>query len=326
MSDAARPAAGAPGTLSVLIVNWNAAELLRECLRSLARQDLDPARVEVLVVDNASSDGSAEMIRAEFPGVRLLRNDRNAGFAAANNQGLALGRGKYFLLLNPDTVVPERTLLREWVEFMEAHPDVGASGVRLVFPDGRHQFGDTGFRPSVATLLGYASLLAKAMPRAVKGVYQDFSRMGRPRDVDWVCGAALLARADAVRAVGGLDEGIFMFAEDIEWCCRMRDAGFRVVYLPHLAIEHHQGGSVRKQGDQRTFSVMWLRNLRALYGRYNPRQPAFVFDGIMLVGFCARAALYAARYALTRDRWSLDRARAMVRYMRGIAGGLEAPR
>lgn len=318
--------AGGPRTLSVIVVNWNACELLRECLRSLGRQLVAPWRVEVLVVDNDSSDGSREMVAAEFPDVKLIRNERNVGFAAANNLGLALAAGEYVLLLNPDTVLREPVILRQWLSFMENNPAAGASGCKLVFPDGRHQYGDAGFRPTLATLVGYASLLAKAFPARFRGLFHDFSARGGPVEVDWICGAGLLVRARTIRTVGGLDERIFMFAEDIEWCCRIRDAGDRVFYLPHLTIEHHQGGSVRKQRNQKVFSVLWLKNLRALYAKYNPGHPQVVFDGVMIGGYLLRAALHALRYAATFDPFSLERSRAMYRYARAITVGLDRPR
>ncbi|MBC7225671.1 MAG: glycosyltransferase family 2 protein [Thermoflexales bacterium] len=227
--------------LSVLIVNWNVRDLLRRCLHSVLASQ--PAcSLEVIVVDNGSTDGSAEMVRAEFPQVHLIANADNRGFTAANNQGLAVARGRYVLLLNPDTEVVGDALER-MVAFADAHPDVGVVGPQLLNPDGTVQSSRRRF-PTLTTALFESTWLQPYAPRRLLTHYYILDRPDDEiQDVDWVTGAALMARREAVEQVGPLDEGFFMYSEELDWCRRFREAGWRVVYLPTARVIHHEGKS-----------------------------------------------------------------------------------
>lgn len=223
--------------LSVIIVTWNVRELARACLCALP-DATEGITAEVIVIDNASTDGSAEMIGAEFPRVTLLRNDANEGFARANNHGLAHAQGRYVVLLNADTI-PASRCLSAMVAFMDAHPRAGAASPRLVRPDGAPQpyaFGDD---PSPAYLLRRA--LAQQ-----SGRYLHDWGVSEPIQVEWVSGACLVARRAAVEQVGGLDERIFMYFEDNDWCRRMRLAGWEVWYNPRAEITHIGGASLNQ--------------------------------------------------------------------------------
>lgn len=301
--------------LSIIVVSWNTRQLLRDCLRSV-----EPAATrlasELLVIDNASSDGSPEAVLGEFPDVCLLRNGANLGFAAANNQGISAARGEYVLLLNSDTLVPEGDIFAEWVRFMDEHPEVAASGCRLTWPDGRHQIGDAGHRPSLGTLLNHALFLSRLAPWRLRGLFAVGVGPGPPRAVDWVSGAALLARRSALDVVGLLDERFFMYAEDVEWCCRMRSLGYAVAYLPGLRIVHLQGGSAAPgQG----VGLRWLESLQRLHASYHPREPRFLFRVVLAAGFLLRAALYAVPGVLLRDSRARDGVRRMLAYLRFLA-------
>src|SRR5262245_34230460 len=150
--------------LSIVIVNWNTCELLRNCLRSL-KADVESGLCEVIVVDNGSVDGSAAMVAEEFPSVRLVANPDNRGFTAATNQGYAVARGAYVLMLNSDTELIDPTALRRSIDFMEANPDVGVLGCRIVYPDGSHQ--NSYFRfPSLRAVLLQASFLQELFKRS----------------------------------------------------------------------------------------------------------------------------------------------------------------
>ncbi len=227
--------------LSVLIVNWNVRDLLRHCLHSILA-NLPPCKLEIIVVDNGSTDGSGEMVRTEFPQVHLIANPDNRGFPAANNQGLAVARGRYVLLLNPDTEVVGDAL-ETMVAFADAHPNVGVVGPQLLNPDGTVQSSRRRF-PTLATALFESTWLQPYAPRRLLERYYVLDRPDdEVQDVDWVTGAALMARREAIEQVGPLDEGFFMYSEELDWCRRFREAGWQVVYLPTARIVHYVGKS-----------------------------------------------------------------------------------
>ena len=229
--------------LTIVIVNWNVRDLLRRCLTSVLDAENPIPNLEIVVVDNASTDGSQEMVRAEFPSVRLVANDENRGFTAANNQGLALGRGRHLLLLNPDTEVVGDALAT-MVRYMDAHPEVGALGPQLLYPDGSRQPSRRRF-PTFATALVESTVIQQWWPdnRILRRYYMDDTNDGAIQPVDWVVGACLFTRREAYRQVGGLDEGFFMYSEELDWCRRCKAAGWEIVYLPTATIIHHEGKS-----------------------------------------------------------------------------------
>ena len=232
--------------LTVIIVSWNVRDLLRRCLASLSTSPLPAGprlEIEIIVVDNASTDGSADMVRAEFPQVRLIANDENRGFTAANNQGLAASRGRYLLLLNPDTEIVGDALTT-MVGYMETHPEIGALGPRLRYPDGRLQSSRRRF-PTFATALVESTVVQQWWPdnRLLRRYYMADTSDDAVQTVDWLVGACLLVRRQAYEQVGGLDEGFFMYSEELDWCKRLKDAGWEVVYLPTATVIHHEGKS-----------------------------------------------------------------------------------
>lgn len=252
--------------LSVIIVNWNVRDLLRRCLQSVFANP-PTCRREIIVVDNGSSDGSAEMVRTEFPQVRLIANPDNRGFTAANNQGMAMARGRYVLLLNPDTEVVGAALMT-MTAFADAHPDVGIVGPQLLNPDGSVQSSRRRF-PTLATALFESTWLQPYAPRRLLEHYYVLDRPDdRVQDVDWVTGAALMARREAVEQVGPLDEGFFMYSEELDWCRRFREAGWRVAYLPTARIVHYIGKSSEQVLPARHihFQTSKVRYFRKYYG------------------------------------------------------------
>jgi N-acetylglucosaminyl-diphospho-decaprenol L-rhamnosyltransferase len=232
--------------LTVVIVSWNVRDLLRRCLQSIeaeAKQAIDGLALETIVVDNASTDGSVEMVRAEFPLVRLVTNDENRGFTVANNQGLALGRGRYLLLLNPDTEVTGGALAT-MVRTMDGRPQVGALGPQLRYPDGSLQSSRRRF-PTFATALVESTVVQEwwGDNRILRRYYMADTPDDTVQAVDWVVGACLLVRRQTYEQVGGLDEGFFMYSEEMDWCRRIKDAGWFIVYLPTAMVIHHEGRS-----------------------------------------------------------------------------------
>jgi len=225
--------------LSIIVVSYNTRELLCDCLTSIAETVGDLA-CETIVVDNASIDGSAPMVRRYFPGVRLIRSPENRGFAAANNLGIAVSRGRHVLLLNSDAVLMPGTA-RAMVDFLDAHPGAGMVGARLLNPDGSFQYSYADF-PS---LTGELLLLTRLAPMVYTPTYPSYplERSVQERSVDWVSGACLMARRATIDAIGPLDESYFMYTEETDWCYRARRGGWSVHYLPEATVVHWVGQS-----------------------------------------------------------------------------------
>lgn len=228
--------------LTITVVSFNTRRLLAACLDSLAR-GTRRSSIEVHVIDNASCDGSQDMVRNDFPDVRLLVNDTNMGFARANNQSWRLARGRYWLLLNSDTEVREGAL-DALVDFMDAHPQAGLASARLLSPDGSPQHCAQP-APGIARTLLEMSRLHKLLPRSVRGrmLLGPYWNYGKAVRVGWTWGTALVARRQAVQECGPLSEAFFMYGEDLEWCLRMRRRGWEVWFCPTAEVLHHGGQS-----------------------------------------------------------------------------------
>ncbi len=256
--------------LSVVIVSWNVRVLLRRCLRSVLANlhTRTLANPQIIVVDNGSSDGTVEMVRTEFPGIHLIANDENRGFPAANNQGLAVAQGRYVLLLNPDTEVRDDALAT-MVAFADTHLDVGMIGPQLLNPDGSVQSSRRRL-PTLATAFFESTWLEPCAPRRLLERYYISDRPDDAiQDVDWITGAAMLARREAIDEVGPMDEGFFMYSEELDWCRRFGEAGWRVVYLPTAQIVHHVGKSSEQVVAARHihFQTSKVRYFRKYHGR-----------------------------------------------------------
>jgi len=232
-----------PVDLSIIIVNWNTCNLLAKCLDSIS-QAVRASAYEIIVVDNNSTDGSTAMVHTQFPAVRLIENQQNVGFTQANNQALAATCGRYVLLLNSDTEA-QPGALDAMVRFMDAHPVSGATGAHLLNPDGSFQASYTDF-PTLWREFLILSSLGRALLRPSYPSYGPEVEKG-PQRVDYTEGACLLVRREAVEQVGGLDEGFFMYAEEVDWCYRMKRADWEVWYLPEVRVVHHGGGSSRQR-------------------------------------------------------------------------------
>lgn len=231
--------------LSVIIVNRDVREYLRGCLGSLAAYTRD-ITYEVFVVDNASSDGSAGMVRREFPSISVIANGQNRGYAAANNQALVLARGRYILFLNPDTEV-RGNALGEMTRYMDGRSGTDGIGPKLLHSDGSLQESCRHF-PSVFTDLMEATYLDWLFPR---NPFCNYYRMAlrmpdTVRTIDVPYGACLLVRRDSMERVGPMDDGFFMYYDEIDLCYRMRRRGMRIEYVPHIEVIHHGNKSSDK--------------------------------------------------------------------------------
>jgi GT2 family glycosyltransferase len=227
--------------LSIIIVSWNVRELLRACLLSIDRnrEDYD---LEVIVVDNASDDGSPVMVSELFPWVTLIRCEENVGFPRGNNIGLERANGRYFLLLNPDTEIQPYSF-KLMIEYLDRHDEVGLVGPQLLNADGSVQSSRRRF-PTIATAIFESSWLEPIAPkRILRHYYVHDLPDDEPSEVDWVTGACMLTRREVLTKVGGLDEAYFMYSEELDWCRRIKDAGWQIVYLPTAQVLHHVGKS-----------------------------------------------------------------------------------
>ena len=220
--------------LSIIIVSFNTKKLLQECLKSLGTEG------EVMVVDNASKDGSAEMVEENFPKVNLIRNKKNLGFAQAANQALRKVQAENILFLNSDTRVKPNSL-QKLIRFAQKQPQLGAVGARLINPNGSIQ-------PSVY----HFPTLARAIREywlGQKGVYEKYApKVKEPIEDEAVTGAAMLVPRKTIEKIGFLNEKYFMYFEDLDFCQRIKQAGLKVYYLPEAEILHHHGQSAVKTG------------------------------------------------------------------------------
>ncbi|NLE43915.1 MAG: glycosyltransferase family 2 protein [Chloroflexi bacterium] len=287
-----------PVDLSVVIVSWNVCELLRRCLQSVLAA---PIRLEVIVVDNASSDGTTAMVATEYPEIQLVVNSRNVGFPAANNQGIALASGRTVLLLNPDTEIVGDALAT-LVAYADAHADVGLVGPQLLNPDGSVQPSRRRF-PTLATAFFESTWLQQWAPRSVVRDYYVLDRSDDvTQDVDWVFGAAMLVKREVLDQVGVLDEGYFMYSEELDWCRRIRTAGWRVVYLPAARVVHHGGKSSEQVVAERHihFQTSKVRYFRIYHG-------AIASEAIRLF----LLASYVVQVALEGMKWLVGHKRPL---------------
>jgi N-acetylglucosaminyl-diphospho-decaprenol L-rhamnosyltransferase len=265
-----------PPDLSIIIVSWNVRDLLFQCLTALSSDEVRGAlQIEIIVVDNASTDGSADAAR-DFPGVRLITNRRNQGYGRANNQGFQEARGRYLLVLNPDTV-PQRGSLEALVEFAEAHPEAGIVAPRLLNPDMTVQ--TAAFR--FPTLL-MAAIDLFPLPRIVpgrvrrwlaesplNGRYPGEAKAVQPFRIDHPLGACMLINGRAYECVGGFDPAIFMYSEEIDLAMRFANAGWEGWQVPAARVVH-LGGQSTRQMPGRMFIELWCSRLYLYSKHYSP--------------------------------------------------------
>ena len=283
--------------LSVCIVTWNTRDFLRDCLRSLLAYPPDGADLEMIVVDNASADGSAEMVRAEFPAVRLIANEDNKGYAEGNNQALAAATGDWLLLLNPDVTVHAGSLTGA-LAWMGAHPEAAVLGCRLVGPDGQTQRSLRGF-PDPGPVLWEFLGLSRLFPRSrVFGAYRmTWFGYDETLEVDQPMGSFLLLTRAAYQTVGGMDTGFPIFFNEVDWCWRAkREFGLKIYYTPDVAVTHFGAASTRQ-----VRAGMIRESHRSLLRFYDKHFPNLVPPGRGLL----RAAVRLNEWRLLRGAKNL---------------------
>lgn len=298
--------------LSIIIVNWNIRDVLAQCLESVWEdvETLGTRNAETFVVDNASRDDTAQMVRERFPWVRLIENGENMGFAWANNQAIRQSSGRYVLLLNPDTKV-KRGALGTLVRFMDEHPEAGAAGARLLNPDGTLQV-SCHPAPTLRRELWRLFHLDAIYPYAAYPV-TDWD-LETPRTVDVVQGACLILRRTVLDQAGLLDEEYFIYSEEVDLCRRVRQAGWPIYWVPQARVVHYGGQSTQQVAGE---MFLCLYQGKVLYFRkHYGRWAAQVYKIIVMVAALTRLLLSllawlepppqrARHLALTGNYWRL---------------------
>lgn len=300
----------APVDVSVCIVNWNTRELLRACLASIAARTR-ACRVEVIVVDNASSDDSVEMVRREFPDVRLVPSRVNHGFARGSNLAASMATGDYVLFLNPDTELVTDAIGGLW-RFLCAHPGHGVAGCRLLNTDGSIQSTCASEMPGLRNELASMLFLDRLFPRSRLFAARELAWWDHAdtRDVDCLSGACMMLPRPLLERLGGFDARVFMYGEDLDLCCRVRAAGLRVGYVADESIYHHEGAGSRQRG--RSFAPLRQRGANYFFLRKNfGARAALGYRAAVAVGAAARlcgavlaSPLWALRRSADGPRWS----------------------
>ena len=294
-----------PLDLAIVIVNFNTRELLRDCLNSISESHGDFTHL-VCVVDNNSSDGSTALVRETFPQVRLVESQVNGGYAYANNLGLrAMGFGdsqfsvlnsqlaRYVLLLNPDTILPP-SALQQMLAFMDAHPEAGAAGPRLVLPDGQLDRACRRSFPTPEIACYRLTGLSFLFPRSRRFGRYNLSYLdpAETTEVDSVVGAFMMVRGEAVEQVGLLDESFFMYGEDLDWAYRIKQAGWKIYYNADVTVLHYkEAASKGKRAIRLKTRYEFYRAMHLFYHKHYEATTPFWLRGLVLAGLVLRGGV-----------------------------------
>lgn len=300
--------------LSVIIVSWNTKSLLRDCIESLYASGVTSS-MEVFVVDNDSHDGSPEMVTALFPAVNLIQNDRNLGFAVANNQALRLARGRHALLLNSDTLV-HPGVIDASIDYLDRNPRVGAMGCRVLNGDGTVQKTCSLF-PSLANLAVLTTGLFRVSGLSIARRYRmDDWQRDDERDVEVISGCYLMARSEAIRTVGLLDEDFFFFGEETDWCRRFLAHGYAIRFAPVGTIVHFGGGSSKSLNSKR--DLMLSEATVRLHRKHGGTVQAAIAWTILLVFNASRCSYWSIKGLVRAGEGN------RARHFRGVVAGFHS--
>ncbi len=285
--------------LSIIIVSWNVADLLKACLTSIYASPLNRYTIETIVVDSASTDDSVQMVQTHFPQVKLLPQRENSGFSCCNNIGLQAASGRYLFLLNPDTEILGDALA-QMIAYMDANPTVGILGPHTLNTDGTTQSTRRRF-PTLALGFVESTWLQQFAPKSMLNHYYATDVADDAvSEVDWVQGSALLARRGLYTQIGGLDEGYVMYSEEMDWCKRAKAAGWKVIYFGRADITHH-GGKSSEQVTARKhihFQESKLRYFRKFHGWF----PAQTLRLFLLINYVWQILLEGLKSILGHKR------------------------
>ncbi len=274
--------------LSIVILSFNTRQLLRAALASVFKSRLDHNQLEVIVCDNGSTDGSVTMVKKDFPQVVVIANGRNLGFAAGNNTGIRRARGRYILLLNSDTEVSS-TAIAQMLKFMDQNPLVGAATCKLVLANGAMDPACHRGFPTPWVALTYFLGLEGLFPRSqwFGGYHQGYKDLSQIHEVDIISGAFFLVRREVVKQVGLLDEDYFFYGEDMDWAFRIRRAGWKIMFNPHIRVLHHKKQSGRAHADRvrrRQTQIYFYRYNKLFYQKnYAQSYPSWMMKLLYLV-------------------------------------------
>lgn len=276
--------------VSIVIVNWKTPRLLAKCLDSL-KSEPTFGSFEIWVVDNNSGDESVEMLAREYPHVQVIANDDNLGFSKACNQVIPKAKGRFILLLNPDAVVTEGAV-GKMSEFMAAHPECGAVGPKVLNPDGTLQLACRRSFPSPAAAFYRLTYLSKLLPKnkEVSRYNLTFHDPDQIVEVDALSGSCMMVCRQAVERIGLLDEDIFMFGEDIDWCWRIKQAGWKVFYLPEAVVYHVHGASSRLRPVGATINLH--KGMEVFYRKHLAQKHSPIFNALVYSAIWTRAMLF----------------------------------
>lgn len=297
--------------LTIIIVNYNTRQLLADCLQSLYAAAAPEGGLEIIVVDNASSDGSVTMVQEEYPEVILIASEENLGFSAGNNRGTAVAHGRYVLFLNSDTRVEKEALTRP-LAYLKNHPEAGAITVRLIYPDGQRDPDNHRGFPTPWNAFCHFSGLSKLFPDKPKynGYFQSYADFSQTHPVDVIAGSFMMMPMDLCRKLNGWDETYFFYGEDIDFCYRIRQAGYHIIYYPHVDVLHYKGASsgLRKESadiakpPKETRVKVAKESVRAMkifYGKFYSDQYPSVVTAVVLAGIQIRGWFRIIKHQLT---------------------------
>jgi len=293
-----------PKDISIIIVNYNVRHFLKRCIESIYNSKVDNLDIEVFVVDNASIDGSNDMVRSDFEDVKLIANTENVGFAVANNQAIKLAESKHVLILNPDTVLQEDTL-QICYDYIESHPEVGAIGVKMI--DGAGNFLPESKRDlptvwnSFAKLSGLAALFTSS--KLFNGYALGHLDQNENHSIQVLCGAFMYVRKSTIDAVGMFDERFFMYGEDIDWSRRIVEGGNEIHYLADTTIIHYKGESTKKS------SLSYVKTFYNAMGLYVEKHYSGSrgkwFARLLKLGITGRAMISGLKRLFTQLIWPI---------------------
>lgn len=278
--------------LSIIIVSYNTRDLLKRCIESIyltyPKNDL-----EVLIVDNGSLDGSPAMVREKFRDVILIESKENLGFARANNIAIKKAKGYYILLLNPDTIVA-KGCLNKCMQYMDKHRDIGVLGCKVMLPDGRLDLACRRSFPTPEVSFYRMAGLSKLFPKSKRFAKYNLTYLDENEtyEVDSIVGAFMLARREVVEQVGILDEDYFMYGEDVDWCYRIKQSGWKIMYYHEAEIMHCKGASGGKKNPRTIYE--FYRAMYLFYKKHYKSEYSFITTGIIYLGITLKLVLSLA--------------------------------
>lgn len=276
--------------VSIVIVNWKTPRLLAACLDSILK-DEKHGQFEVWVADNNSQDESVEMLKRDYPGVNLIANAENLGFGKACNQVIPQAQGKYVLLLNPDTIITD-SAISKMASYMDEHPECGAAGPQVLNPDGTLQLACRRSFPDPWAAFFRLTYLSMLFPnnKTFAKYNMTFADPKQVLEVDALSGSCMMVRNSLIDAVGLMDEDIFMYGEDIDWCWRIKEHGFKVIYIPDAVVYHYHGASSRLRPIGATINLH--RGMHVFYEKHLAKKYWAPFNWLVYAGIYLRCFVF----------------------------------